>query len=55
VEALDHKLTIGPSGAVNASVKAREVVVLGTLQGNGAARLVSWQRLPIRPSTTCGA
>jgi cytoskeletal protein CcmA (bactofilin family) len=34
VEALDHKLTIGPSGAVNASVKAREVVVLGTLQGN---------------------
>jgi cytoskeletal protein CcmA (bactofilin family) len=34
VEALDHKLTIGPTGAVHASVKAREVVVLGTLQGN---------------------
>ena len=34
LEALDHKLTIGPTGAAHASVKAREVVVLGTLQGN---------------------
>ena len=34
LEVLDHKLTIGPTGRVNASVKAREVVVLGTLQGN---------------------
>jgi cytoskeletal protein CcmA (bactofilin family) len=34
LEALDHKLTIGPTGTVHASVKAREVVVLGTLQGN---------------------
>jgi cytoskeletal protein CcmA (bactofilin family) len=34
VEALEHKLTIGPSGAVRAGVKAREVVALGTIQGN---------------------
>ena len=34
VEALDHKLTIGPNGKVHAMVKAREVVVLGSIQGN---------------------
>ena len=34
VEAPDHKLTIGPNGTVHAAVKAREVVVLGTIQGN---------------------
>jgi cytoskeletal protein CcmA (bactofilin family) len=34
VEALEHKLTIGPNGKVNATVKAREVAVLGTIQGN---------------------
>jgi len=34
VEALEHKLTIGPNGTVRASVKAREVVALGTIQGN---------------------
>ena len=34
VEALEHKLTIGPHGTVHAGVKAREVVVLGTIQGN---------------------
>ncbi len=34
VEALEHKLTIGPNGTVHAAVKAREVVVLGTIQGN---------------------
>lgn len=34
VEALEHKLTIGPNGRVHATVKAREVVVLGTIQGN---------------------
>jgi cytoskeletal protein CcmA (bactofilin family) len=34
VEALEHKLTIGPNGALKASVKAREVVALGTVQGN---------------------
>lgn len=34
VEALEHKLTIGPNGAVRAGVKAREVVVLGTIQGD---------------------
>jgi cytoskeletal protein CcmA (bactofilin family) len=34
VEALEHKLTIGPNGIVHAGVKAREVVALGSIQGN---------------------
>ena len=34
VEALEHKLTIGPHGTVHAAVKAREVIALGTIQGN---------------------
>lgn len=34
VEALEHKLTIGPNGTVRAGVKAREVVALGGIQGN---------------------
>ena len=34
VEALEHKVTIGPNGTVHAGVKAREVVALGTIQGN---------------------
>jgi len=34
VEALEHKLTIGPNGTVHAGIKAREVVALGTIQGN---------------------
>ena len=33
VEAIGQKITIGPTGTVHASVKAREVIVLGTLQG----------------------
>jgi len=34
VECPEHKLTIGPNGTVHAGVKAREVVALGTIQGN---------------------
>lgn len=34
LEALEHRLTIGPNGTVHAAVKAREVVVLGSIQGN---------------------
>jgi len=34
VEALEHKLTIGPNGTVKATIKAREVVVLGGIHGN---------------------
>jgi cytoskeletal protein CcmA (bactofilin family) len=34
VEALEHKLTIGPHGTVHAAVKAREVVALGNITGN---------------------
>jgi len=34
IEMQEHRLTIGPNGKVRASVKAREVIVLGTLHGN---------------------
>jgi cytoskeletal protein CcmA (bactofilin family) len=34
IELMEHKLTIGPNGKVHAGVKAREVVVLGTISGN---------------------
>ena len=34
VELQEHRLTIGPNGKVNATVKAREIVVLGTIHGN---------------------
>ena len=34
VEAVEHKLTIGPNGTVKAAVKAREVVALGSISGN---------------------
>jgi cytoskeletal protein CcmA (bactofilin family) len=34
VELHENKLTIGPNGRVQASVRAREVVVLGAIQGN---------------------
>jgi cytoskeletal protein CcmA (bactofilin family) len=44
VEAPEHKLTIGPNGTVHATVKAREVVVLGSIQGNVEAA----ERIEIR-------
>jgi len=44
VELLEHKLTIGPHGTVHAAVKAREVVALGTIQGNVEAA----ERIEIR-------
>lgn len=34
VELLESKLTIGPNGRIQASVRAREVVVFGNVQGN---------------------
>lgn len=34
VEVPEHRLTIGPHGRLQASVRAREVVVLGTVTGN---------------------
>jgi cytoskeletal protein CcmA (bactofilin family) len=34
VELQEHRLTVGPNGKVRASIKAREVVVLGTVHGN---------------------
>ena len=44
IELLEHKLTVGPNGKVQAAVKAREVVALGTIQGNVEAH----ERLEIR-------
>jgi cytoskeletal protein CcmA (bactofilin family) len=44
VEALEHKLTIGPHGTVHAAIKAREVLALGTIQGNVEAT----ERIEIR-------
>ena len=34
VELQEHRLTVGPTGKVVATIKAREIVVLGTVQGN---------------------
>lgn len=34
IEAQEHRLTVGPNGKVNSGIKAREVVVLGTVNGN---------------------
>lgn len=34
VELREHRLTIGPNGKVSATIKAREIVVLGTVHGN---------------------
>jgi cytoskeletal protein CcmA (bactofilin family) len=44
IELVEHKLTIGPNGKVQAAIKAREVVALGTIQGNVEAS----DRLEIR-------
>ncbi|HTS27127.1 MAG TPA: polymer-forming cytoskeletal protein [Bryobacteraceae bacterium] len=44
VEALEHRLTIGPNGSLHAGIKAREVVALGTIQGNVEAT----ERIEIR-------
>ena len=34
LEALDHRVTIGPNGTVHAAIKAREVDARGTVHGN---------------------
>ena len=34
IELMEHKLTVGPNGKVHSGVKAREVVALGSIQGN---------------------
>lgn len=34
VEAHEHRVTVGPNGKVHAGVKAREIVVLGSINGN---------------------
>lgn len=44
VEALENKLTIGPHGTMQASIKAREVLALGTIHGNVEAT----ERIEIR-------
>jgi cytoskeletal protein CcmA (bactofilin family) len=44
VEVPEHRLTIGPHGKLRAGIKAREVVVLGDVQGNVEAT----ERIDIR-------
>jgi cytoskeletal protein CcmA (bactofilin family) len=44
LEASENKLTIGPHASIQATIKAREVLVLGTIQGNVEAL----ERLEIR-------
>jgi cytoskeletal protein CcmA (bactofilin family) len=44
LEASEHKLTIGPHGSIQAAIKAREVLILGSIQGNVEA----YDRLEIR-------
>jgi len=34
VELQEHRLTVGPNGKVQAGIKAREIVVLGSIHGN---------------------
>lgn len=34
IEAHDHKVTIGPNGKVKAGIRAKDIVVLGAVQGN---------------------
>jgi len=34
IETLEHKITIGPNGRVQADIAAREVIILGQVQGN---------------------
>jgi cytoskeletal protein CcmA (bactofilin family) len=34
IEVNEHRFTVGPNGRVRAGVKAREIVVLGTIEGN---------------------
>src|SRR3984885_7983955 len=34
IESQDNKVTVGPNGRVQASIKAREVIILGQVQGN---------------------
>jgi cytoskeletal protein CcmA (bactofilin family) len=34
LEAHEHRITVGPNGKVEAGIKAREIVILGTVHGN---------------------
>jgi cytoskeletal protein CcmA (bactofilin family) len=34
IEAQEHRLTVGPNGKVNGNMKAREIVIIGTVHGN---------------------
>lgn len=46
IELADHNLTIGPHGRVHADIHAREIVILGKVQGNMRAS----ERIDIRKS-----
>lgn len=44
VDILEHRLTVGPNGKLQAGVRAKEIVVLGTIHGNVEAA----ERIEIR-------
>jgi len=44
IEVQEHRLTVGPNGRVKAAVKAREVIVRGTMHGD----IVAGDRIDIR-------
>ena len=37
LEAHEHRITVGPNGKVKSAMKAREIIILGTVQGNQEA------------------
>ena len=34
IEVIDHRITVGPNGRVNAGLKAKEILVIGSVLGN---------------------
>jgi len=34
IEVIDHRVTVGPNGKVNAGIKAKDILVLGSILGN---------------------
>jgi cytoskeletal protein CcmA (bactofilin family) len=48
LECIGHSVTVGPEGVVRANVKAREIVILGTIEGNVEAAA----KLEIRSNAT---
>ncbi len=48
MEAPQHSLTVGPTGKVQAAIKAREAIILGSVEG----KIEALERIDIRKSAT---